>query len=391
MSTGPLIVSAAWRCCGFNAFKSTMRARSVVRGEIGASGLLGKYSSPVKFDKSSAPRQDKVRCMDAQKLNSLRIEPSAKERPKGSFWLILIVVAGVLVAAGVLAFATKDSRESSAQRAVKPAEPKSAPVATVPGGVSPSNAVTVASSDVVLTVSGYIINRERIEISPRFMGVVKWIGVKKGDAVTNGQVVVRLDDAEYQAQSRQAEGRLAEALANLTKAELAYERVKTLSKTSIESKQSEDDARLQLDAARAAVKQFEGARELAQTYLGWTIIRSPVDGVIMEKLVNPNELVVPQSFGGTRGPSTALIAVADPKDLQVEVDLNESDLSKVSMNQKCRVSPEAYPDRVYEGNVAEIAPEADRQKGTLQVKVQIHAPDQFLTPELSAKVEFLGK
>ena len=99
--------------------------------------------------------------------------------------------------------------------------------------------------------------------------------------------------------------------------------------------------------------------------------------------------MLPQSFGVTRGPSTALIAIADPKDLQVEIVLSEADLSKVSMNQKCRVSPEAYPEKTYEGRVAEIAPEADRQKGTLQVKVQIHEPDRFLTPNLSAKVDFL--
>ena len=130
-------------------------------------------------------------------------------------------------------------------------------------------------------------------------------------------------------------------------------------------------------------------RELAQTYLNWCIIRSPINGVVLEKLVDPNELVAPQSFGGTRGPSTALIAVADPQDLQVEIDMNESDLAKVSLNQKCRVSPEAYPDKTYEGFVAEIAPEANRAKGTLQIKVQVKQPDRFLTPELSAKVEFL--
>jgi HlyD family secretion protein len=110
---------------------------------------------------------------------------------------------------------------------------------------------------------------------------------------------------------------------------------------------------------------------------------------VLEKLVDPNELVTPQSFGGTHGPSTALIAVADPKDLQVEIDLNEADLSKISLNQKCRVTPEAYLEKTYEGYVAEIAPEANRAKGTLQIKVQIVNPDKFLTPELSAKVEFL--
>jgi HlyD family secretion protein len=105
--------------------------------------------------------------------------------------------------------------------------------------------------------------------------------------------------------------------------------------------------------------------------------------------VDPDELVVPQSFGGTRGPSTALISVADPKDLQVEIDLNESDVAKVFLGQECRVSPEAYPDKSYRGYVAEKAPEANRQKGTLQLKVQIRDPDHFLTPELSAKVDFL--
>ena len=241
----------------------------------------------------------------------------------------------------------------------------------------------------VLTVSGYIINRERIELSPRFMGVVKWIGVKKGDAVTNGQVVVLLDDTEYQARLAQAEGAVANAKANVSKAEILSERVSQLAKTDIESKEAMDDARLALEAARAVLKEVEGARALAQTYVDWCTIRSPINGVVLEKLVDPNELVVPQSFGGGRGPSTALIAVADTKDLQVEIDLNEADLSKISLNQKCRVSPEAYLDKTYDGYVAEIAPEANRAKGTLQIKVQILNPDKFLTPELSAKVEFL--
>ena len=94
-------------------------------------------------------------------------------------------------------------------------------------------------------------------------------------------------------------------------------------------------------------------------------------------------------FGGGKGPSTALLALADPEDLQVEIDISENDLPKITLNQRCRISPEAYLDKVYQGFVAEIAPEANRQKGTLQIKVQIEKPDRFLTPELSAKVDFL--
>jgi HlyD family secretion protein len=73
----------------------------------------------------------------------------------------------------------------------------------------------------------------------------------------------------------------------------------------------------------------------------------------------------------------------------VEIDLNETDVGKVFLNQTCRVSPEAYPEKNYDGYVAEMAPEANRQKGTLQIKVQVKNPDKFLTPELSAKVDFL--
>ena len=90
--------------------------------------------------------------------------------------------------------------------------------------------------------------------------------------------------------------------------------------------------------------------DLARWQLAWTVIRSPIDGVVLEKLADENELVSPQSFGGDKGPSTALLAVADPQDLQVEVDLNESDLSKSGWVSPA-ASPEAYPDHVYDGYV----------------------------------------
>lgn len=336
--------------------------------------------------------------MNADKLNSLKIDQTQKQRPGGMLWVIFAVVIAVTVLALFFARPKASDNVRVLKDGPKPVASSSAAVANTAPSSTPSSAATPtatnapassASRDVVLETSGYIINRERIEISPRFMGVVKWIGVKKGDSVTNGQVVVLLDDVEYKARLLQAEGAVANAKAALNKAELDQERVSQLARTDIASKEAQDNARIGLESARATLKEVEGARDVAQAYVNWCTIRSPIDGVVLEKLVDPNELVTPQSFGGTRGPSTALIAVADPKDLQVEIDMNEADLSKISLNQKCRVSPEAYPDKSYEGYVAEIAPEANRAKGTLQIKVQIRNPDKFLTPELSAKVEFL--
>jgi len=318
--------------------------------------------------------------MNTDKLKGLQIEPQQKQRTQKTLWSIVITVVVVLVLALFVAQPwAKDSRDS------KKVELAGKTVFTN----SPATISTGNADGKVLTVNGYIINRERIEISPRFLGVVKWIGVKKGDAVTNGQVVVLLDDTEYRARLAEAEGQLAAAQATVARDELNFQRIENLSRTDIESKQSADNARLTLDGDRAAFQAAQGTRDLARTYVEWCTIRAPLNGVVLEKLANPGELVMPQSFGGGRGPSTALLAVADPKDLQVEIDLNEAYLSKISPNQKCRVSPEAYPDKTYDGYVAEIAPEADRAKGTLQIKVQIVNPDKYLTPQLSAKVEFL--
>lgn len=329
--------------------------------------------------------------MTPDKVSQLRIDPGAKRRPQGTVWLIFLGV--LLVTAAAVFFWKPWERETTR---VVGGEKKAAAGTAVAVSAPATNAPAVApapapkAGDVVLTVSGYIINRERIELSPRFMGVVKWIGVKKGDAVTNGQVVVLLDDAEYQAQKRELEGRLTVARIAVERAKLELGRIKQLADANIETRRVLDLALLDVAAAEAEVVSLEGQLERINTWLDWTVIRAPINGVVLEKLVDPNELVTPQSFGGTRGPSTAFVSLGDPDDLQVEIDLNETDLSKVFLGQKCRVSPEAYLDKVYEGRVAEIAPEASRQKGTLQIKVQIRNPDHFLTPELSAKVDFLG-
>jgi HlyD family secretion protein len=314
--------------------------------------------------------------MDAEKLKSLQINAKAKRRSTGFVWVIVFTIVVISGVAAFLAWPKKSDAQrllAKDSRATKPAAAKS---------------MRSSPNDAVLTVSGYIVNRERIELSPRYMGVVKWIGVKKGDTVTNGQIVVLLDDAEHRARLMEAEGRLANLRTALEKAQIDYRRVQKLIADRIETQQMEDDLRLKLESARATLKEGLGAVDLARTYVEWTVIRSPIDGVVVEKLVDAGELVTPQSFGGTRGPSTALVAVADPRDLQVEIELSEADLAKVFLTQRCRVSPEAYPDRNYSGYVAEMAPEANRQKGTLQIKVQIENPDKHLTPELSAKVEF---
>ena len=326
--------------------------------------------------------------MDAAKLQSIQIPEGRRQRSQGAFRFIIFGV--VVVTAIALYFAkpwATDSRTGTGKETHTDAKSAAQhPIATAPSK-------PVKAGDALLTVSGYIINRERIELSPRAMNEVKWIGVKKGDRVKKGEVVVRLDDSEQQARIAEIEGQLAMTRVAVERARLNFQRVKRLRVTQNETAEREDEARLAVASAEAQVRQLEGTRAMAQVWLEWTVIRSPIDGVVLEKLSHPGELVTPQTFGGTgaHGPSSALLSLADLNDLQVEVDISEADLPKVSLNQRCRVSPEAWPEKVYVGSVTEIAPEASRQKGTLQVKVQIEKPDHFLTPELSAKVEFLKR
>jgi HlyD family secretion protein len=310
-------------------------------------------------------------------LSRLEIPGEKKTRRKGGPVLMIGIVALALIAGLVVLASTRKSN-------------RDANTGTVTKIAAPVKAADTKPGDVVLTVSGYVIPHERIEISPKFMGTVIWIGVKKGDKVKRDDVMVRLEDDEYRARVLEAQGRQAIAEANLTNAEINLTRQIELAKEKVDTQRALDDAKRARDAAAAEINVAKGQVDLAQAYLGWCTIRAPIDGTILEKLVDPNELVVPQSFGGTRGPSTALVSLADLQDLQVEIDLNEADLSKIRLKQRCRVSPEAYPDKKYQGYVVEIAPEANRSKGTLQVKVQVEQPDEFLTPELTAKVDFLA-
>jgi HlyD family secretion protein len=86
-----------------------------------------------------------------------------------------------------------------------------------------------------------------------------------------------------------------------------------------------------------------------------------------------------------------VVALADLTDLQVELDISQTDFNLISPDLDCVMTPEAYPDRKYSCEIDEISPEADRQKASIQVKVKVLEPDELLRPEMSARVTFLKK
>ncbi|MFZ0286239.1 MAG: efflux RND transporter periplasmic adaptor subunit, partial [Terriglobales bacterium] len=143
--------------------------------------------------------------------------------------------------------------------------------------------------------------------------------------------------------------------------------------------------------ARGALVQAEGQEAYAKSWLDATVIRAPVTGTILERTAEKGELVTAQFASGAEGgPQGEVVALADLNDLQVELDIAQDDFAKLFPKQKAVLSVDAYPDRKYQGEIHEISPEANRQKATVQVKVQILNPDQYLRPEMNATVKFLA-
>jgi len=142
-----------------------------------------------------------------------------------------------------------------------------------------------------------------------------------------------------------------------------------------------------IDAMRARVRQAEGSLAFAQTQLDNTVITAPISGVILERNVERGEFVT-TSFASAGGAKGYVVSLADLNDLQVELDIAQNDFAKLGPRQPATVTTDAYRDRKYQGEIEEISPEANRQKATVQVKVKVMNPDEYLRPEMNASVAF---
>jgi HlyD family secretion protein len=112
-----------------------------------------------------------------------------------------------------------------------------------------------------------------------------------------------------------------------------------------------------------------------------------VTGTILDRNVEKGEFIT-TGFVGDKGAKGYIVTMADLNDLQVELDIPQNDFPKLGPKQKGTVTTDAYPDRKYEGAVEQVSPEADRAKATVQVKVQVAHPDDYLRPDMNATVAF---
>src|ERR1700732_2791467 len=306
------------------------------------------------------------------------------------------------------------------------------------------------SSDVggtVLSATGYIVAHHTINVNSKVTGRLAWIGVEKGDKGKEGQVLVRLEDQEFRASYEQARGALAnarayldelqhgsrpeevqqaqhnldEARATLVNDKLSLDRTKELATGGVVSRQALDDATGMFESdqqrvnslekafqlskigpraeeiarAQGALMQTQGQLDYAKSQLDATVIRAPVTGTILDRTAEKGELITAQfASAAAGGPQGSVVSLADLNDLQGELDIAQADFARLGPTQRAKVTTDAYPDKEYDGVIAQISPEANRQKATVQVKVQVLNPDKYpevqLRPEMNATVKFLA-
>jgi multidrug resistance efflux pump len=306
---------------------------------------------------------------------------------------------------------------------------------------TPGPVATASSGAYALEAKGYIIPAHQILVSPKVNGMVIKLRITESQRVKKGDVLAELEDTEFRADRDRAKAMLSSAKHNLdelergfrpeeisqARAELAEAEAqqiqltadfhrsaelltkKVISREAYDSSSSkyqamerriqrlrfalelmEEGPRIErIEVARAQVRQMEAELAKAEWRLDNCIIRAPISGTILKKNAEEGSLVNPIAMQGF----FSLCEMADLSDLEVDLTIQERDISKVSTNQKCKVRVEAFPDRVYDGFVSRLMPTADRAKGAIPIRVKVKVPADeegvYLKPEMGALVSFL--
>ncbi|MBL8851999.1 MAG: efflux RND transporter periplasmic adaptor subunit [Planctomycetaceae bacterium] len=375
-----------------------------------------------------------------EQVQSLRLPTTATAPPQRSVvpWLIVCLL---LATNAVTAWQLLQQRNTPALPADTPATAAKSSAVTAAIGSTRSTAPAETSADAIsLESKGYIQPAHQILVSPKVSGMVLELRIEEGMRVDKGYVLAIIEDTQYRAdhdrsvatlnlqkqkllelergarteELEQSQAELAEAKETLTELERDYQRIKGLREQNASSEQALTQAEslylaqlqrvarltsaLQLlqvgprveriDAARAEVQQAEAEVTRTTWQLDNCTIRAPIGGTILIKNAEEGNIVNPIAFNG----SFSLCEMADLADLEVELDIQERDISKVFKGQRCKVRAEAFPDRVYEATVSRLMPIADRAKGAVPVRVKLTVPAEeegvFLKPEMGALVTF---
>jgi len=217
----------------------------------------------------------------------------------------------------------------------------------------------------IVTASGKIKAQTEVKISANVLAKIVDLPVKEGEQVTKGQLLVQLDPDRYQAAVDQSRALLAseKAQSELSRAQekearLVYERAEKLHKGNLISDEVFDAARTRYDVARAqysaaghGIDRAEASLREAKNQFEYTTIRSPIDGTITTLNAEEGEIVI---IGTMNNPGTVIMTVSDLSEIEVEVEVDETDIAGVALGQEVEVELDALPDTTFRGVVAEV-------------------------------------
>jgi RND family efflux transporter MFP subunit len=337
-------------------------------------------------------------------LRSLAIDRGESAEPqttprRGRLLLITTAGAAVLLAvAAILAqqgFLAPLPDRTAAQQQQQPAASSPSPAQTAAAVESrPSGG---------LAASGYVVARRKAVVAAEITGKVVEVLVEEGNIVKEGQVVARLDNilAEHDlalAKSRisSAEAAIASVAADLEDAQRIVNRARTLSQKNITSEADLTKAEARMGVLNAQLRQYQAQYETARldaqrnaTVLDKHQIRSPFDGIVVDKSAQPGEMISPLSVGGfTR---TGICTVVDMDSIEIEVDVNEAFIGRVNAGGAVNAVLDAYPGWTIPAYVIAIVPTANREKATVRVRVGFRQKDPRVLPDMAVKVTFLDE
>ena len=307
-------------------------------------------------------------------LSSLRIDRSNKHSTPGTRKNLIIgitvVVVLILALAGYCIFGSIFNSDIEVKLASASLQ-------------SPSQ------SNAIFTASGYVVAQRKAAVASKGTGRLIYLGVVEGDKVKKNEIIARLEDNDVKAQLAEAKANLELQQATLQETKNTYQREKALFKTGSATQADLDAADANYKRVLASIDVAKAQVQAAEVAIENTIIRAPFDGTVLTKDADVGEIVAPLAGGlNSKG---AVVTIADMSSLQVEADVSESNLERVTPNQDCQIILDAYPTHSYPGYVAKIVPTADRTKATVTVKIGFRKYDSRVLPEMSAKVLFMPK
>jgi RND family efflux transporter MFP subunit len=307
-----------------------------------------------------------------QDLDSLKIDRSAR-RSSPWRWPLLLLIPALLGLGALYALRARQALAAPSVEVVRAS-------VTRPGSDAGSP---------ILTASGYVVARRQAVVSAKIQGRLEQLNVEEGSRVRKDDIIARLESADYEAQVERSRAQIQRATADLAEAQRVERLNEQLAAERVVSRNELEAAQSRVAIAEAALAQAEADLRLNEAHLQNTQIRAPFAGTVVKKIAEVGESVAPIPPGvNISTASGAIVALADLDTLEVEADVNESNVARLQEDQPAQVAVEAFPDRGYDAVLRQVIPTADRTKATVMVKVTILQKDADLKPEMSARVTF---